>query len=301
MTIRKALLVGINAYPNAPLKGCINDVLQMEDLLQRFFGFQAADMHVLLDEAATTAAITAELAWLASGGAEADAVRVFHYSGHGSYVADTNGDEPEGRDECLVPYDYVSAGMMTDDTLKGLYDQFPRTGNLTLVMDCCHSGTNNRAPGDKRFRFLPVSQEEQNRIDVAARRYADDLEAFVVQELTKVRDTQMSEKDLAATVRRLMVKFEKARFGDIRTREANVLLAGCRSDQQAADARIAGGYHGAFTYFLVDAIVKANGQIAYHDAVELAGKSLFAKRYGQVPQLEVRGRRGQKLAFMPFA
>ena len=31
MTIRKALLVGINEYAEAPLRGCINDVEQMRD------------------------------------------------------------------------------------------------------------------------------------------------------------------------------------------------------------------------------------------------------------------------------
>lgn len=38
MPIRKALLVGLNAYQDAPLRGCINAVKQMKELLQRFYG-----------------------------------------------------------------------------------------------------------------------------------------------------------------------------------------------------------------------------------------------------------------------
>ena len=146
MSVRRALLVGINAYPDAPLRGCINDVRQMKGLLKQFYGFQDDGIKLLLDGDATAAGIKAGLAWLAEGGADADAVRIFHYSGHGTYVADKNGDEPDGRDECLVPFDYKSAGFITDDVLKTLYDRFPVSGNLTLVMDSCHSGTVNKAP-----------------------------------------------------------------------------------------------------------------------------------------------------------
>ena len=300
MSIRKALMVGINAYLNAPLRGCVNDVLQIRDLLKDYYGFQDQDFRLLLDDAATREGIIAGLQWLAEGGNDTDAVRVFHYSGHGSYVADQNGDEPEGRDECLVPYDYVTAKMIIDDALKELYDRFPKSGNLTLVMDCCHSGSNNKAPGGKTYRFIPLSEEEQRRIDAAAAKFAEEQNAYIVGELRQVRGDQMSEKDLAVMVRKLMGKFQKSRFGDIRTREANILLAGCRPDQQAADARIAGGYHGAFTYYLADVIKHANGQITYGDLADKVGESLYAHNFVQVPQVEYRGRRNQHLAFMPF-
>ena len=157
MSIRKALLVGINTYPDAPLRGCINDVEQVNDLLTRYYGFQDGDIKLVSNEAATAANIKAALAWLAQGGDDPDAVRIFHFSGHGSFVADENGDESDGKDECLVPYDYKSAGFITDDVLKTYYDQFPLAGNLTLVMDCCHSGTIQKdVSQDVVFRFLPV-------------------------------------------------------------------------------------------------------------------------------------------------
>lgn len=301
MSLYKALLVGINTYRDAPLRGCINDVLQMKDLLQRYYGFPDDGIRLILDEAATSTAIKAGLEWLAQDGAEPDAVRVFHYSGHGSYLADQNGDEPDGRDECLVPYDYKTAGMLTDDTLKTFYDRFPRTGNLTLVMDSCHSGTVQKVlEQDVIFRFLPVSAEEQERIDAAAAKFAQEQQDFVVNQLLELRGQELSEEEMRQKVRSLMALFEKKRFGDVRVREANILLAGCRADQQSADAYIAGNYHGAFTYFLAEAITQSNGQITYRRLAEQVGNKLDAAHFVQIPQLEYRAGRDQRPAFRPF-
>jgi hypothetical protein len=302
MAIFKALLVGINNYPDAPLRGCVNDVQQMEYLLQRYYDFPNTSIRILLNEEATSANIKAGLEWLAQGGADSNAVRVFHYSGHGAYVADQSGDEPDGRDECLVPYDYRTAGMLIDDTLKVLYDRFPRTGNLTLVMDSCHSGSNQRvAERDIIYRFLPISLAEQARIDAAAARFAEDQQEFVVKRLIELRDQELSDEALRRKVRQLMTTFEKKRFGDIRVREANILLAGCRPDQLAADAPIAGQYHGAFTYYLAEVITQANGQLTYRQLAEQVARKLGSENYLQIPQLEYRKGRDQQLAFQPFS
>lgn len=301
MAIRKALLVGINAYRDAPLRGCINDVMQMKELLKRYYGFSDEGMRILLDEDATQAGISAGLEWLAQGGDDADAVRVFHYSGHGSYVADQSGDEPDGRDECLVPYDYQSVGMFTDDALKVLYDRFPRTGNLTLLMDSCHSGTVQRdLQRDIVFRFLPASPEEESNIEAAKEKFDREKREYVVQQIAKLRGQDLTDAEVEKRVRFWMMMFDKKRFGDIRVREANILLAGCRSDQTSADAYIAGDYHGAFTYCLAEAVAEANGQITYRQLAERTGQKLRAGRYSQIPQLEYRAGRDMKLAFKPF-
>lgn len=301
MPVRKALLVGINAYSGAPLRGCINDVMQMKGLLQGYYGFTDAGIRLLLNEAATFAAIQAGLKWLAQDGAESDAVRVFHYSGHGSYVADQNGDEPDGRDECLVPYDYQTAGLIVDDTLKTFYDRFPQTGNFTLVMDSCYSGSVQKdIANDVAYRFLPVSLEEQERVDAAAARFAENQQEFIVNQLLQARHQDLSDDQLRQRVHRLMSQYEKVRYGDVRVREANILLAGCRSDQQSADARIAGDYYGAFTYYLAEAITQSNGQISYRQLSEQTSKRLNATGFSQVPQLEYRAKRDQRPAFQPF-
>ncbi len=301
MATSKALLVGINAYGTKPLRGCVNDVKQMQSLLQRYYGFQPENMRILTDQEATSANIEAGLEWLAGGGSEPEAVRVFHYSGHGSYVADENGDEPDGRDECLVPVDYQTTGLITDDTLKTFYDRFPQTANLTLVMDSCHSGTVQKdMESDIVAKFLPVSLEEQERIDKTAARFVEDQREFVVKELTQLGEERLSEAELREKVRGLMSAFEKKRFGDVRVREANILLAGCRADQQSADAFIGGDYHGAFTYFIGECIAQSDGNISHSQLAEQVGRRLCAGGFVQIPQLECCGERNQRLAFRPF-
>jgi len=302
MSIRKALLVGINAYQGAPLRGCINDVKQMKELLQRFYGFSEDGFRVVLDKEATTAGIKAGLEWLAQGGDESDAVRVFHYSGHGSFIADQNGDEPDGSDECLVPYDYQSVGMLTDDTLKTLYDRFPRAGNLTLIMDSCHSGSVQRDVGrDIVYRFLPVSTDELDKVEAAAARFAEEKEKYVFEKLQQARNQNLTDEALRQQVRTLISGFEKKRFGDIRVREANVLLAGCRADQTSADAHISSDYHGAFTYYLAEGITQSNGQISYGQLGKQVGRQLSSNGFSQIPQLECRSKRDQRPAFRPFS
>ncbi len=299
MSIRKALLVGINDYADAPLRGCINDVQQMKALLERYYGFRSEDIRLLLDDAATNAAIRAGLEWLAEGGDDPDAVRVFHFSGHGSFVADQDGDEPDGRDECLVPCDYKAAGMLSDDELKSYYDRFPPHGNLTLIMDCCHSGTINRIVGETVFRFLPASAEEEARAARAAARYREEQERFILEALAQWTN-QLFGAALFARKEELAAEFHARRAGHVQTNENNILLAGCQSTQTAADTRIGRAFHGAFTYYLAEAITQANGVLTYREAADRAAAALGAEGYDQIPQLEFISQRDQALLFRPF-
>ncbi len=63
---QKALLVGINAYspPINPLRGCLNDVQQMQSVLQQYYGFPAENVRLLRDEEATRQGMLDGLAWL---------------------------------------------------------------------------------------------------------------------------------------------------------------------------------------------------------------------------------------------
>lgn len=140
MGARKVLLVAINNYPSQPLKGCINDSRQVEAALQQRFGFAGSDVQILRERDATKANIEKGLEWLISGSRDGD-VLLFHYSGHGTQVADDGQDEWECRDECLVPYDHDWNNPLRDDSLHRYFDRVPLNANLTAIMDCCHSGT----------------------------------------------------------------------------------------------------------------------------------------------------------------
>lgn len=289
--IKRALLVGINAYPSSPLRGCLNDVQQIHDLLTGTYGFASEDITILRDGEATLSGIERGLAWLAEAepGSDAGDVRVFHYSGHGSYVADMSGDEPDGTDECLVPIDHRTSGMLIDDRLTELYAKIPAGSNLTLLMDCCHSGTNQRAPEmDVVFRFLPVPDDELDRVALARERYEEkheeEREAYILSKLREAR--ALDEDELKSKVRGLIRAFESRRVGDVNNREGNILLAGCKDIQTSADAYISGDYHGAFTYYLIDSLKSLGATATYRQVASALASRLKQNGYSQIPQLE---------------
>jgi hypothetical protein len=124
----------------------------------------------LFDGEATETGIVTALRELVTSGRPGD-VLVFQYAGHGTFLPDIDGDEIEDQqDEALVPHDYQQGGSVVDDDLGAVYDLLPAGVNLTIFMDCCHSGSNNRlllsgrdpeslaARGSVR-RFMPPTRE----------------------------------------------------------------------------------------------------------------------------------------------
>ncbi len=141
---KKALCVGINDYPYVgnDLHGCINDAKGWAGLLTAHFDFPAADVKLLLDSQATKANVMAGLKALLTG-AKAGDVLVFTNSSHGTYVADTSGDEPT-YDEAICPYD-CEANLIVDDELRELFAaSLPKNVRLTVISDSCFSGTVTR-------------------------------------------------------------------------------------------------------------------------------------------------------------
>ena len=135
----RALMVGINDYAERPLKGCVNDTILLRDFLKTQRGVPDDQLRMYANAESTRAAIIDGLAWLAQPDADetsdAPSLRIFHYAGHGIQQADQNGDEPDGSDECLMPIDYATAGVITDDVLSELYSQFAPTTQLVLLID----------------------------------------------------------------------------------------------------------------------------------------------------------------------
>lgn len=141
---KKALLIGLN-YPGSayPLSGCINDINKIEKILVENFALQSVVK--LYDNSSivpTKANIISQLTLLLSQSKSGD-VLFFHYSGHGSQLNDTNGDETDGKDEVIIPVDYFSnKSIITDDEIKSIIQTNLNVGvKLFVLMDCCHSGT----------------------------------------------------------------------------------------------------------------------------------------------------------------
>lgn len=147
---KRALLIGINyTGTNSQLNGCINDVHNIREYLLSQWGFSPSDIQMLTDvpenrgtrNYPTKDNILSAMSEFARH-ATSQSRMVFHYSGHGSQVYDRNGDEPDGKDETLVPLDYQTAGMITDDTVRNvLVDPLPEGAQLFCLNDACHSGS----------------------------------------------------------------------------------------------------------------------------------------------------------------
>lgn len=147
--MKKALLIGINYLQfselNGRLNGCINDTIHMRNYLMEKCGFQN-DAIVILSEVSknkqpTKANIIQWMKWLVKDNT-ADSRLFLHYSGHGSYLRDINGDETDKRDETICPLDYETAGFIVDDELRDiLVEPLVKGAILTCVFDNCFSGT----------------------------------------------------------------------------------------------------------------------------------------------------------------
>jgi hypothetical protein len=268
---KKAFLVGINRYPDPRnnLKGCVNDVLLIAKTLKEQYGFQTGDVQLLTDTRATTAGIRTGLEQLVSGAKPGDSL-VFHYSGHGTQVRDTNGDElSDNLDEIICPYDLDWDNPFTDDDLAEICKAVPKGALLTVILDCCHSGTGLREfiPPDLpiRYKFVNAPVEVRYRSESRIENRGID------------RSVTMSGPDKGLRVKR---------FGVSLTKTNAVLIAGCRSDQTSADAWIDGDYHGALTFYLWRSLRAAGWNTTYRKLVAATGEELADHNFDQVPQLE---------------
>lgn len=157
---RKALCIGINNYPGThmDLQGCVNDAQDWTDVLQsRGFVISA-----LLDQQATKAAMMSAMRDLINNAVAGDSL-VITFSGHGTYQPDKDGDEVDGLDEALCPYDIQTKGeALTDDEIHTLFKARKAGVKLVLISDSCHSGTVTRAAAAEpeadapRPRFMPM-------------------------------------------------------------------------------------------------------------------------------------------------
>ena len=266
---KKALLVGINRYriPGADLRGCVNDVRNVETLLREVYDFKKKDIVVLTDFAATKQAMQAAIRSLVRGGRPGD-VLFFQFSGHGSNVPDDNGDEADNRDEILCPTDLDWKKPLRDDWLRSTFDTLKSGVSLTVVMDCCHSGTITRAvqPPDAPMveRYLPSPWD-----------------LVAVESGRKVRGRLTSGVHGAS-------REARAKSDTVVADIPEVLVTGCRDTQTSADAMLGGSFNGALTYCLVAALRKNDGVLSHRVLRDRTAAQLSTRGFAQVPQLEGR-------------
>lgn len=157
MAEKYALIIAIGNYPTKTgwsSISSVNDVPLIQNTLLNQ-NFKKENIVVLKNEAATKMGILKAIDNLQQRIKPSDIV-VIHYSGHGQQIFDDNGDEIDGKDEAIVPYDalvrytsnYKGENHIRDDELGNIFANFRNTlgkaGQLLVLLDSCHSGSATR-------------------------------------------------------------------------------------------------------------------------------------------------------------
>ena len=139
---RMILQYGINNYPGtgSDLNGCLNDLTDFGKLMNwPLTTFRDSEV------TKTTFRDTVRNYIL---GMQPDEELIIQYSGHGTRVKDTSGDEEDGYDEALYLYGYD--GVFIDDEFNEIMKLIPVGAKVIVILDSCFSGTATRNIG--RYR-----------------------------------------------------------------------------------------------------------------------------------------------------
>jgi hypothetical protein len=125
------------------ITACTNDAREFVQLMKRQYG---AEVTLLLDQEVTAESVQKTLSDVAHKTQPKDEVIVF-WSGHGDQVVDVSGDEADGLDELLVPWNGnksdVATTMILDDMLGRWIQEFSGC-EVLVILDACHSGGHAR-------------------------------------------------------------------------------------------------------------------------------------------------------------
>lgn len=160
---RRAVVIGIGDYPEESGWRKINGDKDIDVVVPMLLdnGFEKENITVLSNAEATKSSIKSVFESLAGIAGPGDALYI-HFSGHGQQVIDISGDEPDGYDEALIPYDavikygqngYKGENHILDDELgvwlEALRKSVGHKGVILVALDACHSGDATRGESDE--------------------------------------------------------------------------------------------------------------------------------------------------------
>ena len=166
---KRALIIGLSQYPKyrqaqldwQNIHGA-NDAALISKTLRK----QGFSIHLLTNRQATAQSIRKALHTLERQTHKGDLVYI-HFSGHGQPVEDGNGDEPDGWDEAIVPYNagqryvahvYTGQNHIIDDELNvyvtNIRKKAGRTGFVYVVLDACYAGGSSRGEEEEDSVFV---------------------------------------------------------------------------------------------------------------------------------------------------
>ena len=284
----RSLHIGLNLVSAAayegwtgPLAACEFDANDMAAIARS----KAMKPTVLLTKKATRAAVLASLRAGARALQPGD-LFFMSFSGHGGQVGDSNGDEPDKKDETWCLYD----GQLIDDELYFELSRFAAGVRLLVLSDSCHSGSVTREvrppppPPNQRAKLMPDAVAL--RVYTRHQAFYDKLQADVRQAAGKAAvdpDQALALVGGAAQAAAVVGVFKPA----------VVLISGCQDNQTSMD----GDHNGAFTEQLLK--VWNNGAFngnhrAFHSRIRAALPA------SQSPNLYVLGPAATMLAQTPF-
>ena len=230
---KRAFMVGISNYSSnqGNSKGW-NDIHGENDvnLLAPTLKKQGFTIQKLCNKEATANNIRKSIALFSKKCKSGDIVYL-HFSCHGQPFEDYDGDESDGWDEALVPFDalkeyhqgkYTGENHITDDELNGYLKTIRKKigpkGFVYVVIDACHAGSSYR--GD------------------------EDEDSVVIRGTDK--GFSKSNKQYAPRIDKLgKIKVEKT------ANMANIcILEACRSYQVNSEIRADGKYYGSLSYYV---------------------------------------------------
>jgi hypothetical protein len=262
----KALLVGINAYPNPSnhLRGCINDIVDMEYFIaSKNKVYPKENIRTLTDSRATKKGILTALDWLLLGASAGDQI-LFQYSGHGAQIPSQNPNiEKDGLDEIICPYDFngedAAETAISDKEFAKIFAKISKGVHFVWISDSCHSEDLSRK--QEIVEVNNYSNYDLN--DTRFRRF-------------NYKDSTQQAEAVAPIVS----------LGSTPITLHGALLSGCASHQLSADAYINNRFNGAFTHYLIKNLSLYGEDASMQDIVKYVNIDLIEHDYDQNPQSE---------------
>nr|WP_293103258.1 caspase family protein [Moorena sp. SIO3I6] len=266
------MLVAIDEYPSPvpSLNGCVNDILEIQEYLQGRVAADGDKLHIrtLLNQDATRQAVIDGFREHLCQASSED-VAFFYYAGHGSQEQAPQefwAIEPDRLDETLVCYDSRTEGGwdLADKELAKLISEVDQNNPHTvIILDCCHSGAATRGELEAETAIRKTSTDKRQR--------PWDSFIFSLSETEKLSAALSPEKNPSGW------SFPTGK---------HIVLAACRDSETAKEYNSNGQPRGAFSYFLLDTLKKANGSLTYRDLFKRANALVRSKIDAQSPQIE---------------
>lgn len=251
--VRRAVLIGIDAYTTKPLDGCVADATMMAEVLETKFSFEKVNITLMLNEAARRDAVLSELDQLVDLTQASDVAFIF-YAGHGSQSINSDNTESSGYDSTFNVSDNPREDILDDEIAERLAALGEKTQFTVMVVDACNSGTLGRSAetsGKERWS-PPITRAE--------------LPAAALQARGAARAASRS----AAP-------------------SSYVLFTACRDGEIAQEIIIPGevpAHHGAMSFALVHELQRAVSGDTWREVFDRVSRTVSSVHKQQHPQID---------------